>query len=171
MLLPSEISEKFDDVLKPSSELHNRWRQKQLHFWTTGISLQVKTEFKTIQTLSTNNDTKPLQCHSMAASQTYYYPCPHIGTDQKNTGCKMRERAKASSWRMLEEKDSSEEAQEAIVSKWDGHTYLLRLAGSTTLDGKSKRKVERKRSNKRERRKWCCCTSSKCNSSKWMCYL
>jgi hypothetical protein len=43
MLLPSEISEKFDDVLKSSSELHNRWRQYQLHFWTTGISLQVKT--------------------------------------------------------------------------------------------------------------------------------
>jgi hypothetical protein len=43
MLLLSEISEKFDDVLKPSSELHNRWRQYQLHFWTTGISLQVKT--------------------------------------------------------------------------------------------------------------------------------
>jgi hypothetical protein len=104
MLLPSEISEKFDDVLKPSSELHNRWRQYQLHFWTTGISLQVKTEFKTIQTLSTNNDTKPLQCHSMAASQTYYHPCPGIGTNQKNTDCKMRERAKASSWRMLEEK-------------------------------------------------------------------
>jgi hypothetical protein len=88
----------------PSSELHNRWRQYQLHFWTTGISLLVKTELKTIQTLSTNNDTKPLQCHSMAASQTYYYPCPEIGLNQKNTGCKMRERARASSWRMLEEK-------------------------------------------------------------------
>ncbi len=41
-------------------------------------------------------------------------------------------------------KDSSEEAQEAIVSKWDGHTYLLRLVGSTTLEGKSKRSGKKK---------------------------
>jgi hypothetical protein len=94
MLLPSEISEKFDDVLKSSSELHNRWRQYQLHFWTTGIALQVKTVILRLY--------KPSP--QMTASQTYYYPCPEIGLNQKNTDCKMRERARASSSRTLEGK-------------------------------------------------------------------
>jgi hypothetical protein len=71
-------------------------------------------DFKTTQTLSTNNDTKPLQCHSMAASQTYYYPCPEIGLNQKNTDCKMQEQVLRERWKG---KDSSEEAQEAIVSE------------------------------------------------------
>jgi hypothetical protein len=54
----------------------------------------------------------------MAASQNYYYPCPKIGLNQKNTDCKMREReleqVLGECWKG---KDSSEEAQEAIVSK------------------------------------------------------